>query len=102
VYSVEIAVAKYRIRVTPFPEFSAEPDTLPVPLEPFKSKQSSDKHDRLNMGLRDVVRWATTPPQAVAVYLICLILVAGLSFYVGTLKPKAIGLGPPPMSAPRN
>ena len=75
---------------------------MPVPLEPFKSNQSSDKQDRLNT-LRDVVRWAATPPQAVAVYLICLMLVAGLSFYVGTLKPnKAIGLGPPPMSAPRN
>ena len=75
---------------------------MPVPLEPFKSNQSSDKQDRLNT-LRDVVRWAATPPQAVAVYLICLMLVAGLSFYVGTLKPnKAIGLGPPPVSAPRN
>jgi len=30
-------------------------------------------------------------------------LVAAISFYLGTLKPnKAIGLGPPPMSAPRN
>jgi hypothetical protein len=76
---------------------------LPVPLEPFKSNQSRGNQSPLNMGLRDVLRWATTPPQAVAVYLICLILVAGLSFYVGTLKPnKAIGLGPPPASAPRN
>jgi hypothetical protein len=76
---------------------------LPVPLEPFKSNQSSGNQSPLNTRLRDIVRWATTPPQAVAVYLICLILVAGLSFYVGTLKPnKAIGLGPPPVSAPRN
>jgi hypothetical protein len=30
-------------------------------------------------------------------------LVAGLSFYVGTLKSKkAIGIGPPPITAPRN
>jgi hypothetical protein len=76
---------------------------LPVPLEPFKSNQSSGNQSPLNTGLRDVLRWVTTPPQAVAVYLICLILVAGLSFYVGALKPnKAIGLGPPTMSAPRN
>ena len=39
-------------------------------------------------GLRGFVRWAMTPPQSVAVYLLCLFLVAGLSFYVGTLKPK--------------
>jgi hypothetical protein len=53
--------------------------------------------------IRGFVRWAITPPQSYAVYLICLFLVAGLSFYVGTLKPKkAVGIGPPPISAPRN
>ncbi len=53
--------------------------------------------------IRRFVRWAITPPQSYAVYLVCLFLVAGLSFYVGTLKPKKpIGLGPPPVSAPRN
>jgi hypothetical protein len=47
------------------------------------------------------VQWATTPPQSYAVYLVCLFLVAGLSFYAGSLRPKkAIGFGPPPMSAP--
>jgi hypothetical protein len=53
--------------------------------------------------IRGFVRWAITPPQSYAVYLVCLFLVAGGSFYVGTLKPKkAIGFGPPPVSAPRN
>jgi hypothetical protein len=53
--------------------------------------------------IRGFARWAITPPQSYAVYLICLFLVAGTSFYVGTLKPKkAIGLGPPPISVPRN
>jgi hypothetical protein len=53
--------------------------------------------------VRDIVRWAITPPQSYVVYLICLFLVAGLSFYVGTLRPKKpLGLGPPPISAPRN
>jgi hypothetical protein len=50
-----------------------------------------------------LLRWATTRPQSYVVYLVCLILVWMLSFYVGTLKPKkAEGLGPPPVSAPRN
>jgi hypothetical protein len=32
-----------------------------------------------------------------------LFLVAGGSFYVGTLKPKkTVGFGPPPVSVPRN
>jgi hypothetical protein len=48
-------------------------------------------------------QWATTPPQSYAVYLIALVLVWGLSFYAGMLKPKTpTGLGPPPVSAPRN
>ena len=46
-------------------------------------------------------RWATTPPQSYAVYLVCLVLVFLLSFYAGTLKPKkAEGLGPPPALTP--
>jgi hypothetical protein len=54
-------------------------------------------------GIKGLVQWAITPPQSYAVYLVALFLVAGLSFYVGTLKPKkAIGIGPPPISAPRN
>jgi hypothetical protein len=53
--------------------------------------------------IRGFMRWAITPPQSYALYLVCLFLVAGLSFYVGTLRPKKpTGLGPPPISAPRN
>jgi hypothetical protein len=51
--------------------------------------------------IRGFARWAIMPPQSYAVYLVCLFLVAGLSFYAGTLK-KAVGTGPPPISAPRN
>jgi hypothetical protein len=54
------------------------------------------------VAIKGFARWAITPPQSYAVYLISLFLVAGLSFYAGTLKPKkAAGLGPPPISAPR-
>ena len=50
---------------------------------------------------KSLVQWATTPPQSYAVYLIALFLVAGLSFYAGSLRPKKpVGLGPPPMAAP--
>jgi hypothetical protein len=53
--------------------------------------------------IRAIVKWAITPPQAYFVYLLALFLVAGSSFYVGTLRPKKpIGLGPPPISVPRN
>ena len=52
---------------------------------------------------RGIVQWVMTPPQSYVVYLVALFLVAGLSFYVGTLRPKKpVGLGPPPISAPRN
>jgi hypothetical protein len=53
-------------------------------------------------GIKRLLRWATTPPQAYAVYLVCLVLVWVLSFYAGTLKPKkAGGIGPPPISVPQ-
>lgn len=52
--------------------------------------------------IRAYVKWAITPPQSYAVYLICLALVAVLSFYAGTLKPKkAIHPMPPAASAPQ-
>jgi hypothetical protein len=65
------------------------------------------KHDMENQtgpaGLKGLLRWAITPPQSYAVYLIALLLMFGLSFYVGTMKPKnSAGIGPPPVSAPRN
>ena len=53
--------------------------------------------------IRAFVRWAMTPPQSVAFYLGCLVLVAALSFYVGTLKPKkVVGMPPQSTSLPRN
>jgi hypothetical protein len=49
------------------------------------------------MSFGEVLRWATTPPQAYVVYLICVVLVGSVSFYVGSLKPKTHpGLAPPP------
>ena len=38
--------------------------------------------------IRGFARWAITPPQSYAVYLVCLFLVAGLSFYAGTLNEE--------------
>jgi hypothetical protein len=74
---------------------------------PFPSRRvSRKKHDMENengSGIKGIVRWAITPPQSYAVYLVCLFLVAGLSFYAGTLKPKhAVGTAPPATSVPRN
>jgi hypothetical protein len=52
---------------------------------------------------KSFAQWAITPPQSYAVYLIALFLVAGLSFYAGSLRPKKpVGMGPPPVSVPRN
>jgi hypothetical protein len=68
----------------------------------FAQKHAMENQTGL-AGIKSVVRWAIKPPQSYAIYLVALFLVAGLSFYVGTLKPKkTIGIGPPPVSAPRN
>ena len=54
-------------------------------------------------GFKGLLRWAVTPPQSYVLYLIGLFLIFGLSYFVGTMKPKhAVGIGPPPVSAPRN
>jgi hypothetical protein len=54
-------------------------------------------------GLTKLIRWAKTPPQVYAVYLVGLILVWLVSFYAGTLNPKrSQSPAPPPVSAPRN
>jgi hypothetical protein len=67
----------------------------------------AQKRDMANQtgpaGLKGMLRWATTPPQSYGLYLIGLFLIFGLSFLVGTMKPKnSVGMGPPPVSAPRN
>jgi hypothetical protein len=81
---------------------AAEYLPLPIPAR-FEQKHAMEKETGPAAVIRSFARWAITPPQSYAVYLICLFLVAGTSFYVGTLKPKkAIGFGPPPISAPRN
>lgn len=53
--------------------------------------------------IKGFARWAITPPQSYAVYLLALFLVAGLSFYAGSLAPKKpVGVGPAPVASPRN
>ena len=56
---------------------------------------------------RSLWRWAITPPQSYAVYLVCLILIFVGSFYAGTLKPKKVPAvespaATAPSSVPRN
>jgi hypothetical protein len=47
-------------------------------------------------GFQGLVQWATTRPQAYATYFVALILIGGLSFYAGTLKPKKVPTAPSP------
>ncbi len=54
------------------------------------------------VGLRGLVEWATTRPQAYATYFLAVVLIGGMSFYAGTLKPKKVASPPPPaVSAPQ-
>jgi hypothetical protein len=54
--------------------------------------------------IKGLWQWATTRPQAYFVYFIALVLVLGLSFLAGTMKPKKppVGTAPPAVSAPRS
>jgi hypothetical protein len=80
------------------------PDTFSLCISRrFEQNHRMENQNGPAEAIKGFVRWAMTPPQAIAVYLACLFLVAGVSFYVGSLKPKhAAGLAPPPVSAPRN
>jgi hypothetical protein len=86
------------------PDRHASTNHLPLPIaQHFEPYRSMENHTGPAATIRSFARWATTPPQAYAAYFIALVLVAGLSFYVGTLRPKKpVGLGPPPVTVPRN
>ncbi|MEO8319163.1 MAG: hypothetical protein ABJA75_24545 [Bradyrhizobium sp.] len=62
------------------------------------------EHDsKTPSGNKNFLQWMITPPQSYALYLGALIVIFVSSFYIGTMKPKnAVGLTPPPASAPRN
>jgi hypothetical protein len=69
----------------------------------FQQKHGMENETGPDGIFRGVVRWAITPPQSYVVYLVALFLVAGSSFYIGSLRPKKpMGLGPPPISARPN
>jgi hypothetical protein len=75
---------------------------LPIPGD-FEQDIRMEDEAHQTTTIRDFVRWATTLPQSVAVYFVCLVLIGGLSFYAGTLRPKKpVAIAPPPASAPRN
>jgi hypothetical protein len=75
---------------------------LPIRLGIEQNRRMENNSDP-QAAIRGFWRWAIKPPQSYAIYFVCLFLVAGLSFYVGTLRPKKpVGLGPPPITAPRN
>jgi len=75
---------------------------LPIARD-FEQNHAMEDRAGQTTTIRDFVRWATTLPQSVAVYFVCLVLIGGLSFYAGTLRPKKpIVTAPPPAAAPRN
>jgi hypothetical protein len=68
---------------------------LPIPPH-FKQNGAMEDKTEPAEGVRGLWQWATTRPQAYATYFLALVLIGGLSFYAGTLKPKR----PPPSSQP--
>ena len=78
---------------------------LPIADDFEQNHAMNDMEDKAGQPatLRDFARWATTLPQSIAVYFVCVVLIGGLSFYAGRLNPKkSIGIAPPQVSAPRN
>jgi hypothetical protein len=62
-----------------------------------------EKDNDQTRSISSLVQWATTRPQAYAVYFICLVLIGGLSFLAGTLNPKkGLSTIPPAVSQSPN
>jgi hypothetical protein len=80
------------------------PPYLPLPIpRQFAQNRGMENPTEPAEGFKGLVQWARTPPQSVAVYFFILLLVLGMSFYAGTLKPKKpVGTAPPSVSTPRN
>jgi hypothetical protein len=76
---------------------------LSIPAGLKQNPVMENENDR-PVGFQGLVQWATTRPQAYATYFVALVLIGGLSFYAGTLKPKKAPPGAPPaatVSVPR-
>jgi hypothetical protein len=66
-------------------------------------EQKDEKETGPAAAIKGLWRWSTTPPQSYPMYVVCLILVLGLSYYAGTLKPKrAVSTAPPSAALPSN
>lgn len=66
-------------------------------------QNQDDNKTSLGVSINDLWRWSTTPPQSYLVYVVCLVLVLGLSYYAGTLNPKKkLSVTPQSTSLPRN
>jgi hypothetical protein len=66
-------------------------------------EQQTENQSGLGAAIKGFVRWSMTPPQSYPMYVVCLFLVLGLSYYAGTLKPKkTAGAAPQATSLPRN
>jgi hypothetical protein len=93
-----------RIIDRPSPRFAGHQPAAPVTIRPFnpvsfKAKRRHGKSERQAGRLPGPGAVGTTPPQAYATYFVALILIGGLSFYAGTLKPKKVPSLPPPTAA---
>jgi hypothetical protein len=78
-------------------------DLFPAKLQHRRMQNQDDNKTSLGVSINDLWRWSTTPPQSYLVYVVCLVLVLGLSYYAGTLNPKKkLSVTPQSTSLPRN
>jgi hypothetical protein len=51
-------------------------------------EKQAEKETGLAAAIKSFVQWSITPPQSYGMYVVCLFLITGLSYYAGTLNPK--------------
>ena len=78
-------------------------DLFPATRQHRNMEKQSEKATGLAAAINHLWRWSITPPQSYLVYVVCLFLVLGLSYYAGTLNPKkSLSVSPQSTSLPRN
>jgi hypothetical protein len=78
-------------------------DLIPARRQHRNMEKPSEKETGPAVAIREFVRWSITPPQSYAMYVVCLFLITGLSYYAGTLNPKkTLHVAPQSTALPRN
>jgi hypothetical protein len=85
------------------PHWQSDLDLIAAKLQHRTMENPTEKQTGLAAAIRGFVQWSITPPQSYGMYVVCLFLITGLSYYAGTLNPKkTLHVAPQSTALPRS